>query len=102
MRDPPTLSGGCNSKYEPSNTLNNCLYHCLYHAYRTFSKMPKAIEKPDILKKVLSLQRTDSVPVSYIKEVERLARNIAIDITGDVTQISKSPVHRKITLILAN
>ena len=64
--------------------------------------MPKAIEKPDILKKALGLQRTDPVPVSCIKEVERLARSIAIDITGDVTQISQSPAHRKITLTLAN
>ena len=64
--------------------------------------MPKAIEKPDILKKALGLQRTDPVPVSCIKEVERLARSIAINITGDVAQISKSPAHRKITLTLAN
>ena len=100
MRDPPALSGGCDSKND--NGLNDCLYHCLYHAYGTFSKMPKAIEKPDILKKALGLQRTDPVPVSYIGEVERLARSIAIDITGDETQISRSPAHRKITLTLAN
>src|SRR5213082_2815970 len=100
MRDPPALSGGCDSKND--NGLNDCLYHCLYYAYGTFSKMPKAIERPEVLKKALGLQRTDPVPVSCIGEVERLARSIAINITGEATRLSESPAYRRITLILAN
>lgn len=99
VKDPPALSGGCDPQKD--NGMNDCLYHCLYHAYGTFSKMPKTIEKPDILKKALGLQRTDPVPVSCIEKVEHLARSIAIDITGDFTRISKSPAQRRITLILA-
>src|SRR6202008_494246 len=100
MMDPPSLTGGCNPKRD--NGLNDCLYQCLYYAYRTFHKLPKAIERPDILKKALGLQRADPVPVSYIKEVERLARTIAISITGDMTIISTSSAHRRITLVLTN
>src|SRR5207248_1218917 len=84
------------------NGLNDCLYQCLYYAYGTFSKLPRAIEKPDILKKALGLQRADPVPVSCIEKVECLARTIAINITGDVIRISSSPAYRRITLILAN
>ena len=98
--DPPALAGGCNPKRD--NGLNNCLYQCLYYAYGTFSKLPRAIEKPDILKKALELQRDDPVPVSCIEKVERLARTIAINITEDVIRISSSPAYRRITLILAN
>src|SRR5207248_10745133 len=100
MMDLPALTGGCNSKRD--NGLNDCLYQCLYYAYGTFSKLPRAIEKPDILKKALGLQRADSVPVSCIEKVERLDRTIAINITGDVIRISSSPAYRRITLILAN
>src|ERR1043165_1017106 len=84
------------------NGFNDCLYQCLYYAYGIFSKLPRAIVKPDILKKALGLQRADPVPVSCIEKVERLARSIAINITGDITRISVSPAHRQITLILAN
>ena len=100
MMDPPALSGGCNPKRD--NGMNDCLYQCLYYAYRTFSKMPKTIEKPDILKKALGLERTDPIPISCIEKVERLARSIAINIVGDVTRISGSSAHRQITLTLAN
>src|ERR1043165_5488430 len=100
MRDPDPIAGGCDPKKD--NGYNDCLYQCLYYAYGTFSKMPKSIEKPEILKKVLGLQRTDPVPVSCIEKVEHLARTIAINITGDITRISTSPAHRRITLILAN
>jgi hypothetical protein len=64
--------------------------------------MPKSIEKPEILKKVLGLQRTDPVPVSCIEKVERLARTIAINIVGDFTRISNSKAHRQITLTFTN
>src|SRR3954452_1529526 len=97
---PPALAGGCNPK--KNNGLNDCLYQYLYYAYGIFHKLPKAIEKPDILKKALGLQRTDPIPASCIKKVERLARLIAINITGDFTRISTSPAHRQITLILTN
>ena len=40
VRDAPPNSGGCDSE------LNDCLYYCLKLIYGTFSKMPKAIEKP--------------------------------------------------------
>ena len=80
--DPPVLAGSCNPKRD--NGLNDCLYQCLYYAYGTFSKLPRAIEKPDILKKTLGLQRADPVPVSCI------------------ARISTNPAHRRITLILAN
>lgn len=100
VTDPVTLSGGCDSKGD--NGLNDCLYQCLYHAYGTFSNMPKVIEKPDILKKALGLKRNAPVPVHLIEKVEHLARSIAINITGDINQISKSPAHRQITLTLAN
>jgi hypothetical protein len=100
MMDPPALAGGCSPKRD--NGLNDCLYQCLYYAYGTFHKLPKSIERPEILKKALELQRADPVPVSCIEKVERLARTIAINITGDVTRISPSPAHRRITLTLAN
>src|SRR5437016_10730975 len=64
--------------------------------------MPKSIEKPEILKKVLGLQRTDPVPVSCIEKVERLARTIAINIIGDFTRISNSKAYRRITLTFTN
>ena len=64
--------------------------------------MPKTIEKPDILKKALGLERTDPTPISCIEKVECLARSIAINIVGDVTRISGSSAHRQITLTLAN
>lgn len=101
MMDPPALTGGCNPKRD--NGLNDCLYQCLYYAYGTFSKMPKAIEKPEVLKKVLGLQRSDPIPVSCIEKIERLAKSIAINIVGDVTIISpNSSAYRQITLTLAN
>ena len=96
MRDQASQSGG----YD--NGLNDCLYQCLHYAYGTFSRMPKAIERPELLKKALGLQRADPVPVSCIEEVERLAGSIAINIAGDNTRISKSPANRRITLTLAN
>lgn len=101
MMDPPALSGGCNPKRD--NGLNDCLYQCLYRAYGTFSKLPKAIEKPEILKKALGLQRSDPIPVSCIEKIEHLARSIAIDIIGDITRISpNNGAYRRITLTLAN
>src|SRR2546421_12370917 len=100
MMDPPALAGGYNPKRD--NGLNDCLYQCLYYAYGTFSKLPRAIEKPDILKKALGLQRADPVSISYIEKVERLARTIAINITGEVTRIFTNPAHKRITLIFAN
>src|SRR2546421_6779312 len=71
---------------------------CLWNIFLN----PRAIQKPDILKKALGLQRADPVPVSCIEIVERLARTIAINITGDITRISSNPAHKQITLILAN
>ena len=103
VTDPVTLAGGCGgTDSKRDNGLNDCLYQCLYHAYGTFSNMPKVIEKPDILKKALGLKRNAPVPVHLIEKVERLARSIAINITGDINRISKSPAHRQITLTLAN
>src|SRR5688572_940597 len=100
MMDPPALSGGCNSKKDSG--LNDCLYQCLYHAYGTFSNLPKIIEKPEILKQALGLQRNEAVPVELIEKVEKLAKTIAINIVGDFTRISKNTAHRQITLTLAN
>jgi hypothetical protein len=106
MTDPVALAGGCSpsrkQSFGVSHDSNDCLYQCLYHAYGTFSKLPKALEKPDILKKALGLQRNDPVPVSLIEKVELLAKTIAINVIGDETRISKSPAHRHITLTLAN
>ena len=90
--DPPALAGGCNPKRD--NGLNDCLYQCLYYAYGTFSKLPRTIEKSDILKKALGLQRADSVPINCIEKVEYLARTIAINIISDITRISSSLTHR--------
>ena len=84
------------------NNLNDCLYQCLYYAYGTFSNLPKAIEKPELLKQALGLQRNDLIPVILIEKVEKLAKTIAINIVGDAIYISKNSAHQKITLILAN
>ncbi|RHZ51846.1 hypothetical protein Glove_469g4 [Diversispora epigaea] len=92
--------GGCNPKKD--NGLNDCFYQCLYYAYGTFSKMPKVIKKPEMLKKVLGLQRNDLILVSFIEKVEKIVKTIAINIIGDVTILSKSKAYRKITLVLAN
>src|ERR1043165_2677763 len=100
MMDPSAFAGGYNPKRD--NGLNDCLYQCLYYIYGTFFKLPKVIEKPDILKKGLGFQKANSVLVSCIEKVEHLARTIAINITGDITRISSSPAHRQIILILAN
>ena len=100
MRDPEAIAGGCSPKRD--NGMNDCLYHCLYHAYGTFSRLPKSIEKPEILKKALGLQRTDPIPVSCIEEVERIARSIAINIVGEVTRISTSSAKRRITIVFTN
>ena len=69
MTDPYALAGGCSPKKD--NGLNDCLYYCLYYAYGTFSKLPKAIERPELLKKALGLQRNDPVPVEFIEKVEK-------------------------------
>ena len=70
MRDPDPITGGCDPKKD--NGYNNCLYQRLYYAYGISSKMPKSIEKPEILKKALGLQRTNPVPVSCIEKVKSL------------------------------
>ena len=98
-------AGGCNKKYNfesQTSELNDCLYQCLYYAYGTFSNLPKAIEKPELLKQALGLQRNDLVPVKLIEKVEKIAKTIAIDIIGDATYNSQSKAYRKITLVLAN
>ena len=100
ITNPLVYEGGCNPKKD--NGLNDCFYQCLYYAYGTFSKMPKVIEKPETLKKVLGLQRNDPIPVSFIEKVEKLIKTIAINVIGDVTILSKSKAYRKITLVLAN
>ena len=100
MRDPDPITGGCDPKRDDGN--NDCLYQCLYYAYGTFSKLPKVIEKPELLKQALGLQRTDPVPLSCIEKVEHLVRTIAIDIIGDYTRISSSKAKRRITVTLTN
>jgi hypothetical protein len=81
--------------------LNDCLYKCLKLIYRTFSKMPKTIEKPKYIKEKLGLSRDAPVPVISIDKVEDLARNLALNITGDVIWISKSKADRRTTLVLS-
>ena len=100
MRDPDPVTGGCDPKKDDGN--NDCLYQCLYYAYGTFSKLPKSIEKPELLKQALGLQRTDPIPISCIDKVEYLARTIAINIVGDVTRISTSTAKRRVTLTFTN
>ncbi|CAB4420166.1 unnamed protein product [Rhizophagus irregularis] len=95
VRNNPPTAGECDGK------LNDCLYQCLKHIYGTFSKMPKVIEKPEYIKKALNLPRDAPVPASCIDKVEELARNLALDITGNVTRISKSISDRRATLILS-
>lgn len=95
VRDNPPIAGGCDGK------LNDCLYQCLKRIYGTFSKMPKAIEKPEYIKKALNLSRDAPIPASCIDKVEELARNLALNITGDITRISKSMSDRRVTLILS-
>nr|CAG8541611.1 2797_t:CDS:2 [Entrophospora candida] len=92
MMDPPTLAGGCNawsalSSKDPKRDsgLNECLYQCLYYTYGTFSNLPRTIEKPDILKQTLGLERCNPIPVHLIEKVEKLAKSIAINIVGDAT-----------------
>ncbi|CAH1756559.1 10095_t:CDS:2 [Entrophospora sp. SA101] len=92
MMDPPTLAGGCNawsalSSKDPKRDrrLNDCLYQCLYYTYGTFSNLPRTIEKPDILKQILGLERCNPIPVHLIEKVEKLAKSIAINIVGDAT-----------------
>nr|CAG8533583.1 15182_t:CDS:2 [Entrophospora candida] len=87
MMDPPTLAGGCNawsalSSKDPKRDsgLNECLYQCLYYTYGTFSNLPRTIEKPDILKQTLGLERCNPIPVHLIEKVEKLAKSIAINI----------------------
>jgi hypothetical protein len=89
-------SDGCDGE------LNNCLYKCLKLIYGTFSKMPKTnIEKPEYIKEKLDLLHDAPVPVASINKVEDLARNLALNITGDVTRISKSKADRHATLVLS-
>ncbi|CAB4413280.1 unnamed protein product [Rhizophagus irregularis] len=95
VRNNPPTAGGCDGK------LNDCLYQCLKRIYGTFSKMPKVIEKPEYIKKALNLPRNAPVPASCIDKVEELARNLALDITGNVTRISKNISDRRATLILS-
>jgi hypothetical protein len=92
--DKPTLDG-CDSK------LNDCLYQCLKRIYGTFFKLPKAIKKPEYIKEKLGLPRDAPVPVASIDKVEDLTRNLALNITEDVTWISKSKADRHATLILS-
>ncbi|GET67229.1 uncharacterized protein OCT59_000267 [Rhizophagus irregularis] len=94
-RDSPPATGGCNGE------LNDCLYECLKNIYGTFSKMPKSIEKPEYIKKALSLNRDAPIPVSCMDKVEQLAGSLAINIVGDITRISKSKSDRRATLILS-
>jgi hypothetical protein len=100
ITNPLIYEGGCNPKKDAG--LNDCFYQCLYYAYGTFSKMPKIIEKPEMLKKALGLKRNDTVPVSLIEKVEKLAKTIAINLIGDITILSNSKAYRKITLIFTN
>jgi hypothetical protein len=88
-------SGGCDGK------LNDCLYKCLKCIYGTFSKMLKVIEKPEYIKEKLGLFRESSVLALCIDKVEDLARNLALNIIGDVTQISKNKADRRATLVLS-
>jgi hypothetical protein len=90
-----STSGGCDGK------LNDCLYQCLKRIYGTFSKLPKAIEKPEYIKEKLGLSRESPVPASCMDKVEDLARNLALNVTGDVTRISKSKADRRATLVLS-
>jgi hypothetical protein len=88
-------SGRCDGE------LNDCLYKCLKLIYGTFSKMPKSIEKSEYIKEKLGLPRDAPVPASCMDKVEDLARNLALDITGDVTQFSKSKADKHATLVLS-
>jgi hypothetical protein len=63
--------------------------------------MPKTIEKLEYIKEKLGLPHDAPVPGASIDKVEDLARNLALDITGDVTQISKSKADRRATLVLS-
>lgn len=82
VRDNPPTSGGCNGEF------NDCLYQCLKYIYVTFFKMPKAI-KTEYVKRHWTSPRDAPVPASCIDEVDDLARNLVLDIIGDVTLIFK-------------
>jgi hypothetical protein len=97
VMDKPT-SGGCDGVNEGDN---DCLYQCLKRIYEIFSKLPKAIERPEYIKEKLGLFQESPVPVSCMDKMEDLARNLALDITGDITQISKSKADRHATLVLS-
>ena len=96
INKPIVLAGGCNPKQDG---LNDCLYNCLKMAYGTKYKLPQNIKTPELLKQRLRLQRTDSVPVKLIDEVE-LASSICINVIGYYQ--SNKVYRRVIHLVLAN
>ncbi|GET49809.1 hypothetical protein GLOIN_2v1793417 [Rhizophagus irregularis DAOM 181602=DAOM 197198] len=63
--------------------------------------MLKSIEKPEYIKKALDLNHDAPIPVSCMDKVEQLAGSLALNIIGDITQISKSKSDRCATLILS-
>ena len=63
--------------------------------------MPKAIKKPKYIKRSLGLNCNNPVPVASMDKIKVLARNLALNITGDVIQIIKSKSDKRATLILS-
>src|SRR6185312_16795155 len=54
-------AGGCNGKY------NDCLWDCLRRIYGTKTMLPKSIQEPESLKKMLSIRRKEPVPIKYLQ-----------------------------------
>ncbi|GBC49832.2 hypothetical protein GLOIN_2v1472929 [Rhizophagus irregularis DAOM 181602=DAOM 197198] len=88
-RDSPPATGGCNGE------LNDCLYECLKNIYGTFSKMPKSIEKPEYIKKALSLNRDAPIPSKSDRRATLILSEGHYSLTLNPGRLHPSKIDRK-------
>ena len=87
-------AGGCTGKY------NDCLWHCLREAFGK-EYLPKILDKPTKLKKMVGVERNAKVPVDKIPIIENKCK-INITLFGDHVYRNAERYEREVDITLTN
>jgi hypothetical protein len=81
---------------------NDCLFNCILKAFNfNANLLPPGLQRPSSLKKKLSLQRDEKIPVELLPEIEKLY-GISFIIKGDIEYTSQNIKKHNICLTARN
>ena len=80
---------------------NDCLYYCIRKFKNGIKYLPKKLQKPYLLKRLLEIEDDDPIPIELIEQVEDIVK-LNINVSGDHPYASLKQYDDTMDIILSN